>query len=181
MRIGTALRGLERSERGLARGLDRLAERHRAEHEVCHVGRDLAAWSRAHARDVAVAAGRYEAAQEVGDGPGEALGRELGAALGGVLEDPLEDPLGVPTVAGHGGGAPGAGTPDGLELLRDLRLVAMHAYGVSTEWEMAAQAAQAVRDHDLLALCQRCHPGTLRQLRWANATIKVLSTQALTS
>ncbi|MFD6134137.1 hypothetical protein [Isoptericola sp. NPDC060257] len=180
MRIGSALRDLERSERGLARGLERLAERHPAEHEVVHVGRDLAAWSRAHALDVAAAARRYEDAQDESDEPGAGLGRELGAALGGALDDPLGDPLGD-AAARADVGEPESAETDGLELLHDLRQVAMHAYGVSTEWEMVAQAAQAVRDQDLLALCQRCHPGTLRQLRWANGTIKVLSTQALTS
>ncbi|MFI2102802.1 hypothetical protein ACH436_05880 [Isoptericola sp. NPDC019693] len=177
MRIGTALRDLERSERGLAHGLEHLADRHRAEHEVCHVAHDLAGWSRVHAADVAAAAGRYEDPPETAAGPGEGLGRALGGTLAGVLDDPLAE-LGapVPDVV-----EPGTPATDGLALLRDLRLVAMHAYGVSTEWEMVAQAAQAVRDHDLLTLCQRYHPGTLRQLRWANATIKVLSTQALTS
>jgi len=179
MRIGTALRDLERSERGLARGLEHLAARHPAEHEVFHVGRDLATWSHAHARDVAAAAERYEGTQDDGGGSGEGLGRALGAALGGALEDPLPETA----LAGTVPDAAVVENPpaDGLELLRDLRRVAMHAYGVSTEWEMVAQAAQAVRDPDLLALCQRCHPGTLRQLRWANATIKVLSAQALTS
>ncbi|GAB6939102.1 hypothetical protein ACQP60_11955 [Isoptericola variabilis] len=176
MRIGTALRDLERSERGLARGLEHLAARHPAEHEVFHVGRDVASWSRVHAVDVAAAARRYEDAPE-GDGPGEGLGRELGAALGGALDDPLGDATAAEAVVGDPADVP----TDALQLLRDLRQVAMHAYGVSTEWEMVAQAAQAVRDPDLLALCQRCHPGTLRQLRWANATIKVLSAQALTS
>lgn len=158
MRIGTALRGLHASEDALARELHGLAERHPAEHEVVHVARDLAAWSKDHVRGVADAARRYD--QELDPTAADDVPDDTGAGAAG------DD---------------GATEPDGLAVLHDLRQVAMHAYGVSTEWEMVAQAAQAVRDHELLALCQRCHPGTLRQLRWANATIKVLSTQALTS
>lgn len=45
----------------------------------------------------------------------------------------------------------------------------------------AAQAAQAARDDDLLALASACHPRTLRQMRWTNTLIKTLSPQILTS
>jgi len=151
MKIGTALRDLHASEGDLARALRRLAAEHPEEHEVFHVARDLAGWSEEHVRGVAEAARAY--------------GEELGATAG---EAP--DQL-----------SPAPASADGLELVRDLRRVAMRAYGVSTEWVMVAQAAQAVRDQDLLTLCDRCHPGTLRQVRWANATIKVLSPQTLTS
>jgi len=68
-----------------------------------------------------------------------------------------------------------------LLLLRDLRGIYMKASGVSADWEMMAQAAQSIKDGDLLALCQRCHPDTLRQVRWANSRIKESSTQILVS
>jgi hypothetical protein len=48
-------------------------------------------------------------------------------------------------------------------------------------WEMLAQAAQAHRDDALLDLCTRCHPQTLRQIRWANTQLKTVSPQLLTS
>ena len=45
-----------------------------------------------------------------------------------------------------------------------------------------------VPDHDapaphreLLGLAERCHPDTLRQMRWANAKLKESATQALVS
>ncbi|MEU8347941.1 hypothetical protein AB0C74_40140 [Spirillospora sp. NPDC048832] len=69
----------------------------------------------------------------------------------------------------------------GLLLLRDLRRVHVQAAGVSIDWEMIAQAAQGGRDTDLLQLVERCHPDTLRQMRWANAHLKQVSAQVLAS
>ncbi|GAA2273106.1 hypothetical protein GCM10010415_45240 [Streptomyces atrovirens] len=46
---------------------------------------------------------------------------------------------------------------------------------------MLAQAAQATRDQELLELVSSCHPQTLRQMRWTNTMIKVLSPQLLVS
>ncbi len=52
---------------------------------------------------------------------------------------------------------------------------------MSLDWELLAQAAQALRTPDLLELAQICHPQTLRQLRWTNAMPKVLSPQIMAS
>lgn len=49
------------------------------------------------------------------------------------------------------------------------------------DWELLAQGAQGAKDVDLIDLSQRCHPQSLRQMRWANAMLKELSAQALTS
>ncbi|GAB5009948.1 hypothetical protein MAHJHV63_55300 [Mycobacterium avium subsp. hominissuis] len=53
------------------------------------------------------------------------------------------------------------------------------AAGVSLDWELLAQGAQAAKDAELLGLASRCHPVTLRQMRWANAMLKELSPQVL--
>jgi hypothetical protein len=56
--------------------------------------------------------------------------------------------------------------------------------GVSLDWEILAQPAQAARatkDRELLALAQRCLPQTLRQARWASAKLKETSAQVLVS
>jgi hypothetical protein len=45
----------------------------------------------------------------------------------------------------------------------------------------AARRAQAVKDADLIELAERCHPDTLRQLKWADAMLKTLSPQVLAS
>jgi hypothetical protein len=60
-----------------------------------------------------------------------------------------------------------------------LRRLHVTAAGVSVDWELLGQAAQATKDSELLALTQRCHPQTLRQMRWANAMLKTLSPQIL--
>ncbi|MGQ4389665.1 hypothetical protein [Streptomyces sp. SAS_270] len=72
------------------------------------------------------------------------------------------------------------GTGDVL-MLRDLRKIYTGASGVSIDWEMLAQAAQALKDAELLKLVQDCHPDTLRQMRWANAELKEASPQVLVS
>jgi hypothetical protein len=68
-----------------------------------------------------------------------------------------------------------------LLLLRDLRSVYIDASGVSVDWELIGQAAQGVRDRELLDVVSRCHPDTLRQSKWANAQIKEKATQILVS
>lgn len=67
----------------------------------------------------------------------------------------------------------------GLALLADLRRIHRLAAGVSLNWELLAQAAQAAKDSELLSVTSRCHPETLRQMRWANAMLKELSPQVL--
>ena len=56
----------------------------------------------------------------------------------------------------------------GMLLLRDLRELYLKACGVSADWELLAQAAQGIKHRDLLALAQKCHPQTIRQMKWAN-------------
>ena len=66
-------------------------------------------------------------------------------------------------------------------MVRDLRDVYLRAASVLTDWEMVGQAAQAIAADDLLELATRCQSETKRQMAWANAKIKEISTQALVS
>ncbi|GHF40562.1 hypothetical protein FHX82_004842 [Amycolatopsis bartoniae] len=157
MKLGLALRELHRSERSLARELLTVSDRHHAEHEIHHVARDLAGWSRNHTTALAEAGRRY----------GVRLSDEA-AKTSGVLA-PVRTALSDLTRTR---------AEPGLLLLADLR---RKAVGVSLDWELLAQGAQAVKDPELLALAQRCHPETLRQLKWANAMLKTLSPQVLAS
>ncbi|GAA4307648.1 hypothetical protein BJY14_003401 [Actinomadura luteofluorescens] len=156
--IGLALRGLHHGERALAQDLLRVSERHTGDHEIHHVARDLSAWSQRHVRELAEIGGRY--------------GARLGTA------HPLETGLGA-KLRGKGGELVGHRGPPGMPLLHDLRHVHVQAAGVSLDWEMIAQAARGNRDTALLRLVERCHPDTLRQMRWANAHLKQLSAQVL--
>lgn len=160
MKIGLALRELHRSENDLAQELFQISERHKVDHEIYYVARDLAAWSQHHVREIAGIADRY----------GENLDHEPEGEFG-VMER-LRD---------KGSELVGRAKAPGLLLLRDLREVYMKAAGVSVDWELLAQAAQGIKHTDLLQLAKRCHPDTLRQMRWANAQLKVQATQVLVS
>lgn len=160
MKIGLVLHELHRSEHDLAQELLHASERHRVDHSIHHLGRDLAEWSRDHVRQIADLAADY----------GQDLDREPRSelAIGRRIRERGSELL------GH------KGFPE-LVLLHDLREIYTQACGVSADWEMLAQAAQGIQHLDLLALAQRCHPDTLRQMKWANAAIKENSTQILVS
>jgi hypothetical protein len=158
-KIPMVLRELHRSETGLARDLLAIADRHRADSDVFHVARDIATWSQIHVRRLADAGRRY-----------------------GVRLDPdprwaLPQPL--PAEARAIGQGLRHRRHPGVLLLADLRHVHRTAAGVSLDWELLAQAAQAMKERPLLELAQACHPQTLRQMRWANSQLKESSTQVI--
>jgi hypothetical protein len=155
------LRALHHGEKHLARQLTAVAERHRTEHEIHHVAADLAGWSRAHVQRLA----------DAGHAHGLDLGDSPGAPAPGVLS----------TLREKAAEAVGHRPEPGLLLLRDLRELHLGATENSLHWEMLAQAAQATKDDDLLAVASACRPQTLRQMRWTNTMIKILSPQVLTS
>ncbi|HWD03314.1 MAG TPA: hypothetical protein VG674_12775 [Amycolatopsis sp.] len=159
MKLGLALRELHRSEKSLARDLRRTAERHQVEHEIYHVALDLAGWSAEHVRAVAQCAHQY----------GVHLGEDVphGKPLA-MLRESLSE-------------ATGRRPEPGLLLLADLRRLHRRAAGVSLDWELLAQGGQAAKKSALVELAGRCHPQTLRQLKWTNAMLKILSPQILTS
>ncbi|SFJ64194.1 hypothetical protein SAMN05421835_10767 [Amycolatopsis sacchari] len=160
MKLGLALRELHRAEKALVRDLLKVSDRHHAEPEVSQVARDLAAWSRDHVRALADAARSYdvELSAEVRQTSGPLA--PVRTAVSDLLSSRAEP---------------------GLLLLADLRRLHRACAGVSLDWELLAQGAQAAKDGDLLALASRCHPQTLRQLKWTNAMLKQLSPQVLTS
>jgi hypothetical protein len=160
VRIGSALEELHRSENHLAHQLLAVAERHAAEPGIHHLGRDLAVWSQDHVRRIAPVGQRY--------------GVELDP-------EPAGDPGLLDRVRDGVGDRLGRRSDPALLLLRDLRSIYVDASGVSVDWELVAQAAQGVRDQELLELAQACHPDTLRQARWANSMLKESATQVLVS
>lgn len=60
MKLGLAIHEMHRSETSLAAELVKVAQRHKVEHGIYHVARDLARWSQAHARDLIAVGRRYE-------------------------------------------------------------------------------------------------------------------------
>jgi hypothetical protein len=160
MKLALVIRELHRSEKSLARGLLVAADRHKVEHEIYHVGKDIAEWSRQHVHELSQVGNRY--GLHLDDDPPEDSGR-----LASVRQK-------VSELAGR--------RPEtGLLLLADLRRLHRKAAGVSLDWELLGQGAQAAKDAELLALTKRCHPQTVRQLHWTNAMLKTLSPQILAS
>ncbi|CAL9646948.1 hypothetical protein OOK44_30195 [Streptomyces cellulosae] len=159
--IGITLRALHDGERDLETDLLAVAERHRTEHEVHHVATDVARWSREHAARLA------------------ALGPDHGVELSGPRDHTA--PGALTALREKAAQALGRRQETGLLLLDDLRDLHLAAARNSLHWEMLAQTAQATRDRALLDLATDCHPQTLRQMRWTNTMIKVLSPQLLVS
>jgi hypothetical protein len=157
VKLDLVLRELHRAERSLVRDLLRVADRHSTEHEIHHLARDLAEWSRTHVRELAQA-GRRFGLNLTETAPGDA--GPLRAKLSEILDRRAEP---------------------GVLLLADLRALHRTVAGVSLDWELLAQGAQAVKDTELLDLAQRCHPHTLRQLTWSNSMLKMVSPQILAS
>jgi hypothetical protein len=160
MKLGLAIRELHRSENALAADLIELSDRHKADHAIHHVARDLSRWSQDHVGELARVGKRYgvDVDEEARSSSGvvSALRQKAGELLGGRPEP-------------------------GVLLLADLRHLHRVAAGVSMDWELLGQGAQAAKDADLLDLTKRCHPQTLRQMRWANAMLKEISPQVLMS
>jgi hypothetical protein len=160
VKLDLAIEELHRSENHLVTVLMSMSDRHRTDHEVFHVCRDMAQWSRHHVADLAL------------------VGRDYGLDL-----DPeaREDPGPFAAVQRKAAELLGRRSSPGLLLLADLRHLYREAAGTSVDWELLAQGAQGARAQELLDLAERCHPQSLRQARWANGHLKATSPQVLAS
>lgn len=151
---------LHHAEDELVRAFLDLSDRHAADHEIHVVARDLASWSQEHVRRLASA----------------------GSSHGLDLHPEPSSRSAVPAVLKRvtAGALSGLRSPSGA-LLADLRAVHLAAAGVSIDWEILAQSAQAGELSDLAELAADCHPQALRQVRWTNAQVKELAAQAVLS
>jgi len=161
-KIGAAIGELHRAENSLAAALVALADEQRTDHEIHHVARDIAGWSREHVAGLA------------------RVGRDYGLDLDEQPSRRARDDDSLAQLAKRKTAeAVGRFHAPALLLLADLRHVHRVAAGVSLDWEVLAQSAQALKDEELLDLAQDCHPQTLRQLRWANAKVKEIAAQVM--
>ncbi|CCG03828.1 hypothetical protein [Blastococcus saxobsidens] len=160
MKLDMAIEELHRSENHLVTVLTSMSDKHKADHEVCYVTRDMAKWSRQHVADLA------------------RIGRDFGLDL-----DPeaSEDPSILAAMKQRASDLMGRRSVPGLLLLTDLRHLYREAAGTSVDWELLAQGAQGAKEQELLDVAEKCHPESLRQARWANAHLKVASPQVLAS
>ncbi|WP_116049893.1 hypothetical protein [Amycolatopsis palatopharyngis] len=67
----------------------------------------------------------------------------------------------------------------GLGLLRDLQDLYMLSSFVEMTWTVVGQAAQGLRDRELLHIVHSCDEETSRQLQWLRTRIKQAAPQAL--
>lgn len=157
-KVALAIEELHRSENDLADAILNLADLHSVDHEIFHVGHDVAAWSHEHVRRLA----------------------EIGTAYGLELDpEPNDRSEVLARLKQKAGEMLGSHHEPALLLVADLRHVNRLAAGVSLDWEVLAQTAQALEDADLLDVAEECHPQTLRQMRWANSKVKELSAQVM--
>ena len=160
MKIDLALEELHRSENELHTVLLSMSDRHKADHEVFHVTRDMAKWCEQHVAELA------EAGREFGlDLDPEAKHR---AGLLETLQQKTAELTGRRSVPG-------------LLLLADLRHLYREASGTALDWELLAQGAQGAKNKELLDLAERCYPQTKRVSKWAEAKLKESSPQVLAS
>jgi hypothetical protein len=160
VKLDLAIEELHRSENELYTVLLSMSDRHRVDHEVFHVTRDMSRWSEHHVAELAAA------------------GREFGLELepeARSVHSLLE------TLQQKASELTGRRSAPGLLLLADLRHLYREASGTSLDWELLAQGAQGARKKELLDMAERCHPQTLRVSRWANAKLKESSPQVLAS
>jgi hypothetical protein len=157
-KVGLAIRELHRAENDLAAELLQASSRHKSDHDIFYLGRDLARWSQEHVRELARHGKNYDV--------------ELDA-------EPHDEPRLLAAVRQKSAELIGGHHDPALLLLKDLREIHRKAAGVSLDWEVLAQTAQALKDTELLALTKQCHPQTLRQLRWANASVKTNAAQIM--
>jgi hypothetical protein len=157
-KVGAAIEELHRAENDLAGALLNVSDRHKVDHEIFYVARDIARWSQEHVRLLS------------------AVGHDYGLDLDG---DPQDEATILARMKQKGAELTGRFHGPALLLLADLRHIHGTAAGVSLDWEVLAQTAQAMKDTELLSTAQECHPETLRQMRWANAKVKETAAQIM--
>lgn len=159
-RLAMAIEQLHHDENDLAEELLQISDRHKVDHEVHHLARDLARWSQQHVRDLA------------------RVGRDYGLEL---EDEPEDEPALLARLRQKGSEVLGRRPEPALLLLADLRRVHRKAAGVALDWEVLSQTAQALKDRELLEVTHRCRPQTVRQLKWAEAKLKESAAQAMVS
>jgi hypothetical protein len=158
VKLDEAIEGVQDAEAELARRLRTAAERHAAEHDLYHLGHTLARQSAEHVRRLAPFAEKYGTRS-----------REVRPDSPGLLE----------TVRHKGAELLGRSSSAGALLLRDLRELYLSAQETEIAWVVLTQAAQAVRDGDLLAAATPCHAETETCAKWLRSRIKEVAPQVL--
>jgi hypothetical protein len=147
--VSTYVALADHSEQVLAESLRIVAEGHAHLADVFHLCRTLAGMSEEHRTKLAPVVERYGEDSDVEEP--ERLRAE-------ALPHAREGEIG---------------------LLRDLQDLHLLASLVDTTWTVVSQAAQGLRDHELLDVATQCQAETQRQLTWLNTRMKAAAPQAL--
>jgi hypothetical protein len=161
MRIGEAVEDVQRAEADLASELRAIGERHAAEHDVNHTTHTLANQCGDHLRELAPVAAQYGA-----------------PASGNVVPDA---PSLLETVRHKGSEFEGRSEASGALLLSDLRKLYLAAQKAELAWVILGQAAQAVRDAELLEVSNRCHEHADARGKWLRTRITKSAPQVLST
>ena len=159
MKLDQAIDDVQEAERSLARDLRAIGERHAVEHDLYHLGHTLARQCEEHLRRLEPFAERYGAPPS-SDGVGES-------------------PSLLETMRRKSGELLGRSEMTGLLLLRDLRNLYLSAQEAEIAWVILAQAAQAVRDRELLLVASECHGEAEARGKWLRTRIKESTPQVL--
>ena len=66
-----------------------------------------------------------------------------------------------------------------MGLLRDMQDLYLMASACDTSWTMIGQAAQGLRDRELLEVVNSCEMETYNQMKWIRTRMKVAAPQTL--
>jgi hypothetical protein len=161
-KLGIAIERLQAAEVDLADDFRKVGQRHAVEHDVYHLTLTLSQQCEQHVERLRPFAERYDAPRD--HDPND------GGAVAGILETMRHK---LSEVIGR--------QPTGILLLNDLRQLFVAAQDVGILWVMVAQAAQALRDAELLTVCTNCHTESIVQMHWLLTRIKTAAPQALTT
>ena len=160
MKLDKAIELVTEAEEDLAKKLARLAGRHATEHDIYHLGHQLAEQSRERVGrlepfgdELGADTPKLEAVAAVG-GPSDRLRRATATALG-------------------------RSESTGMMLLLDLRDAYLIAQRAEISWVMLLQAARAARHVELEKVVTTCHEEAEGTAKWLRTHIKVSAPQVL--
>lgn len=159
MKLDKAISDVQDAESDLAKELRSIGERHAVEHDLYHLGHTLANQCSDHLEQLALFATRYGAKPRDG----------------GVAGSPSL----LETLRHKSAELLGRSEMSGLLLLRDLRNLYLSAQEAEIAWVILAQAAQAVRDRELLQTVSLCHEEAEARGKWLRTRIKEAAPQVL--
>ncbi|HKX69449.1 MAG TPA: hypothetical protein VJN29_19705 [Intrasporangium sp.] len=160
MKLDKAVELVTEAEEDLAEKLVKLAGRHATEHDVYHLGHQLAERSRGHLARL------KPFAEQLG---AKAPDGETGAADGGPAD----------RLRRMSAAVLGRSEATGMMLLLDLRDAYLVAQRVEISWVILLQAARAARRVELENLVTTCHEEAEGTAKWLRTHIKVSAPQVL--